>query len=322
MLLRLCLGCCALPLAGCAVYTAGQEVAAAQRLRAPLSVPRPSFFHAALLVPQMETAQTLPADTVVAALESNHSDAKATRTFEGVESFYHGCFHEWIAANVHWGAWSGVELSLRTAVGGWDEVLDHFLLRDESGNLIVRDEERLTQGKASQRHENVTHVDLGGKVELLGGGDAPATTAFATGLKIPIARPGDLTNAGTYDVAATLLESVDLGAVTLHGECGAVWPLGQQTLFHPDENIDLNPFAQGALGANWVVAPDWALDLQVQANTSAFRDVQFLRQGPISIVGGGRHRIGAGFVELSFGHGLDRESGDQWELFFSCGRAF
>jgi hypothetical protein len=278
-------------------------------------VPRPSFFHAALLVPELQPAATQQPGTLLTEVGSYHADAKSTRTFEGVTSEFAGAYHEWIAAEVHWGALPRVELSLRSAVAGWDEILDHFLLRNADGNLIVRDEERLKLGEASQRHENVARVDFGAKLQLLGGDDATATTAIAGGFKVPIARPGDLTNAGTYDLAATLLETVRLGAWTLHANGGGVWPLGEQTLFVPQEGIKLDPFAQGAIGANLMVDPLTALDLQLQANTSAFRDVQFLRQGPITAVFGARRWFGPTSVEVAVGHGFDHESSDVWEAF-------
>jgi hypothetical protein len=309
---------------GCAAPppAAGSPAATAceLQLRAPLPVPRPSFFHAALLVPPMQSAALLPAGEVVGALSSNHSDSKSTRTFDGVTSWFAGCYHEWIAGEVHWGALAAVELWARTAVGGWDEVLDHFNLYDQNGNFIVRDEERLAQGMASQRHENVTRLDLGSKWRLLGGDDA--ATAIAVAGKIPIARPGDLSNAGTFDLAATLLETVNIGEFTLHANAGWVWPLGQQTLFHADQDIELNPFAQAAVGATVLVGQQLALDLQVQANTSAFRDVPFLSQGPIGVVGGLRQFFGRNFAELSCGRGFEGTATDRWEAFFAFGRVF
>ena len=303
--------------AACTSSPEGLSPAAASYLRAPFGVPRPSFFHAALLVPELQPAATQQAGTLLTEVGSYHADAKSTRTFEGVTSSFAGAYHEWIAAELHWGALPRVELSFRTAVAGWDEVLDHFTLRDAGGNLIVRDEERLKEGEASQRHENVARVDLGAKFQLLGGDDATATTAIAGGLKLPVARPGDLTSSGTYDVAATLLETVRLGAWTLHANGGGVWPLGGQTLFHADEGIKLDPFAQGALGANLQVDPLMALDLQLQANTSAFRDVPFLKQGPITAVFGARRWFGPTSVEVAVGHGFDHESSDVWEAFFT-----
>jgi hypothetical protein len=297
-----CLLLCLLPGAGCTLPSAGADglsPAAAAYLRAPFGVPRSSFFHAALLVPELQPAAAQQTGTLLGEVGSYHADSKATRTFEGVTSSFHGAYHEWISAEAHWGALPRVQ----------------FTLRNAGGNLIVRDEERLKEGKASQRHENVARVDLGAKLELLGGNDATATTAIAGGFKLPIARPGDLTNAGTYDLAATLLETVRLGAWTLHANGGGVWPLGEQTLFHAEEGIELNPFAQGALGANLMTDPLTAFDLQVQGNTSAFRDVPFLRQGPITALLGARHWFGPTSVELAVGHGFDHESSDVWQAF-------
>lgn len=302
----------------------GSPAAAAceQQLRAPLPVPRPNFFHAALLVPPMQSALALPVGEVTGGLSTNHADSKSTRTFGTVTSSWAACYHEWIAGEIYWGALPAVELSARTAVAGWDEVLDHFLLFDQSGNYMVRDEEKLARGEASQRHENLSRLDLGGKWQLLGSGEQSAATAIAVATKIPIAREGDLTSSGTFDFAVTLLETVPLGDFTLHANGGWVWPFGQQTLFHLDEGIELNSFAQGAVGSTLLVASDMALDLQVQANTSAFRDVPFLSQGPIGFVGGVRKFFGSIYTEVSFGHGFDRHSGDQWELFVLFGRVF
>ncbi len=310
-------------LASCAArptVAPGPRTSADALLRAPLAVPRPNFFHAALLVPPMQPATVLLPGEWAGTLSSNHTDAKSTRTFASVTSSFHGSFHEWIAGDLHYGLTPAVELSARTAIGGWDEVLDHFLLRDSAGNLIVTDEESLQQGRASQRHENLTHLDLGARLQVLE--TATTATAIAAGWKIPVARRGDLTNAGTNDLAATLLETVRFGNVTLHANVGAVWPIGQQTLFHANQGIGLAPFAQGAIGLNLAWRSDLAFDLQVQGNTSAFRDVPFLREGPISIVGGARRWFDTSYVELGFGHGLDRESADVWELLVGLGRLF
>jgi hypothetical protein len=290
--------------------------------RAPLGVIRPSFFHAALLVPPMQSAEALSPGTAVGMLSTSHAEASSIQTIDGVTSSFYGGFHEWIAGELHWGALPSCELSLRSAVSGWDEQLDHFSLFDESGNYIVKDEARLAQGMASQRHENVASVDLGGKLEVLGGNGTAATTSIASTVRIPIARPGDLTNAGTTDVAVTALETVALDAFTLHANGGWVWPLGGQTLFVHEEHIGINSFWQGALGVNWRAVPDVAFDVQVQANGSAFRDVEFLSRNPVTVVAGTRCRCGTGFLELAFGRGFSRDSADEWEFFLGFGLAF
>ncbi|HEX5050144.1 MAG TPA: hypothetical protein VFZ65_00100 [Planctomycetota bacterium] len=285
--------------------------------RAPLSVPRPSYLQAALLVPPMQTAATLPTQTVVATVSTNHVGAKSTQTHDGVQSWFAGVFHEWLAVDLHYGAAPGLELSARSALSGWDESQDHFSLFDDNGNYIVRDESRLARNMASQRHDNVARLDLGAKV-LLFGGDL-AQTAAGVAVKLPIARAGDLTSGGTYDFAGTLLESVQLGDFTLHANVGGVVPTGTQTLFDESADIDINPFVQGAAGVTWRAGENWSLILQAEGNTSAFRDVPFLHRGPITFVGGARRSIGSSFVELSGGRGSDGSSSDWWEAFVGFG---
>lgn len=309
-----------LALAGCVddgAQSSAQQAAAEQNLRAPLPVPRPSFFHAALLVPPLQAAAVLPEQTAVLSLSSNHAQAKSFDTENGIRSWFSGAFHEWLAVDARGGVMPGLELSARSAVSGWDEAQDHFSLFDAGGNYIVRDEALLARGMATQRHENVARLDLGAKVALLDG-DA-AQTAASVMLKLPVARPGDLTNAGTFDFAATLLQSFEFGDFTVHGNGGAVWPTGPQNLFEPAQQVKLNPFVQGGLALDWRVGPAWTLDLQVQANRSAFHDVSFLRRAPITFVGGVRHGFGSSFVELSAGCGVDRASSDWWELFVGYG---
>jgi hypothetical protein len=314
---------CALLLASCATPPPTPALAATADTwqRAPLGVIRPSFFHAALLVPPMQSAETVATGTAVGLLSTSHANASAIRTIDGVTSAFYGGFHEWVAPELHWGALPATELMLRSSLSGWDEARDHFTLFDQNHNYLVKDENRLAHGMASQRHDNVARVDLGGKLELLGG-HGGATTSFAPALKIPIAREGDLTGGGTWDVGATLLETIPLDAFTLHANGGWVWPLGHQNLFEDSEHVGINSFPQGALGVNWLANPDVAFLLQLQANGSAFRDIEFLNEAPVTLTGGSRCRFGTGFVELSGGRGFSRNSADTWEMSVAFGLAF
>ncbi|MFQ5503720.1 MAG: hypothetical protein ACE5F1_02860 [Planctomycetota bacterium] len=289
-------------------------------LTAPFAAPRQSFFHAALLVPPMETARLLDPAAVYLRWSSNHSHSQERSRSGGIESLFDSEFHEWTAAELRWGALPGLELSLRSAVGGWDEVEDRFDLRDSSNKPIVRFEDALLRGEASRRHTNLTRVDLGARAAILDLG-ASSTSAGVT-WKLPVARVRDLSNAGTHDLALTLFESLDLGAVVLQGNAGIVVPLTDQKLFIPEARIDLDRFWQSAIGANWRLAPDLALGLQVEANSSAFRSVPFLRRTPVTVVGGIRKLSGKLVLEAGAGAGLDTESSYGYAFFLSVGRYF
>jgi hypothetical protein len=296
-----------------ALYAADRAVVVAS----PLAAPRLSFFHAALLVPPLQTAATLTAGTGAIRLGSDHSFSRSERSVDGIPNRFDGGFHDWIAPELRLGVTSGLEIAARTAVSGWDEHLDHFSLFDHDGAFLVRDESNLANGKASQRHENVASLDLSAKVRLLADDAGTATTSLALASRLPIAREGDLTNAGTEEVAATALETLRLGDVTLHANAGYVVPFGHQTLFTPGEPIELDAFAQGGVGAALAIEPQCALVLQVEANGSAFDDVPFLHRAPLTAVAGVRYAGTRTFVEAGVGAGLDQDAAYRFEVHVS-----
>lgn len=316
------------PLAGVAlalVALAGEDAAAPTPrdtlLRAPFPAPRASFFHAALDVPPLASAETLPAGAVVARFSSTGTHSYEKRSIDGIENHFDGAFRELFAAEGVFGVADGFELAVRSAFGGWDEHRDNFDLFDENGDFIVSDEDAHLAGEATKRHDNVTSVFLRGKLRFLGDDDAATAAQFS--LKIPVAPDRDLSNAGTYDVNLSILETVRCGDVTFHANAGVGVPLGDETLFEDDADVDLNPFVHGGIAADWSVADDFALGLQLEANTSAFRDVEFLEGAPVSVFAGARKFFGDGFwAEGGAGIGLAGEATYEWTYLVSVGIVF
>ena len=289
-------------------------------LTAPLPIPRASFFHAALEVPPLEPARTLAPGTLLVELETAHVRSVERRTIDGVESRFDGLFHDWGTLKLSAGLFDGLEVFGRASLSGWDEKLDKFFLLDGAGNPIVENESGVvSQTSASHRHDNVSDAVVGLKGLFLRREDFPFDLAGLCSLKIPVARPTDLTNAGTYDLNFGLLASVPLGPVTIHANGGVGIPLGSQNLFVSDSNADVRPFVHGGLAAAWRLPGDLALVAQIEANYSAFEHVEFLEGPPVTVGVGVRKLFGRFFVEAGGGTGLVPRSSYDYAIHFAMG---
>ena len=108
----------------------------------------------------------------------------------------------------------------------------------------------------------------------------------------------------------------------LHANLGVTVPLGTQNLFEPEADIELNPFVQGALGATFPLPLELAVGLQLEANSTAFHEVEFLDKPPFTFTLGLRRFFGKFVLEAGGGVGLDWSSAYQSTYFFSVGRLF
>jgi len=292
-------------------------------LGAPFAVPRANYFHTALEVPPFEPARTLERDSVFLRLRTAHVHSAEKRTIDGYRNNFDGLYHEWAALECDWGVIDRLEIGTHIVYAGWDECIDHFELLDQTGNPIVLDEDRVIYGTgASKRHDNVSVVGLKAKALLLTAERSGLDLSFAPSVKFPVSRAGDLTSAGTYDLAFTLLASIPMRRVVLHANLGATVPLGDQNLFVPEAGIKLNPFVHGAIGATFTLPSEFAVGIQLEANSSAFRDVELLDDPPFTIVAGVRKLFGKLVVEVGGGTGLDWSSGYRYSSFFSVGYVF
>ena len=84
----------------------------------------------------------------------------------------------------------------------------------------------------------------------------------------------------------------------------------------------LSPFAFAGLGFTWRVNDGLAVGVQVEGNTTAFRDVDFLHRDPASAVLGLRTLWGPLVLETGLGAGFDWSSSYQWMGFLSIGLVF
>ncbi len=278
-------------------------------LDAPFSALRLSFFHAALEVPPIETARTLPPGSLFVQIDSSHARSRKTADENGIGNLFDGIFHEWAALDVMAGLLPRLEGGVRIALSGWDEEKDKFFLFDDAGNPIVSDETLVITGSgSSQRHDNVSDIVLKLKGLLLEQEDSFLDLGLLGSVKFPIARERDLTNAGTFDLNIALLASKDLGPVTVHINAGGGFPIGENNLFVDSADIDLNPFFHGGFGITWRALESTSVLLQLEGNTSGFKEVDFLDEGPLTIFGGVRQAFGDFFVEGGAGAGLLRDS--------------
>lgn len=289
----------------------------------PFAAPRANFFHAALEVPPFESGRTLPQDAILVRLRTAHPRSLEERTIDGYENVFNGRYHEWTAVEFDWGVSKRLEIGVRTVFAGWDEHQDRFDILDSNGVPIVTDEYKTFYGiAATSRHENFSVIGLKAKTLLFEAEHDGLDLSLATSVKFPIGRPEDLTSAGTYDLAFTLMGSKPLRWATVHANLGVTVPLGTQNLFEPEADIELNPFVHGALGATFPLPLEFAVGLQLEANSTAFHEVEFLDKPPITFTLGLRRFFGKFVLEAGGGVGLDWSSAYQSTYFFSVGRLF
>jgi len=128
---------------------------------APFAIPRDSFFTATLHVPPLEAAMPLDDGVVSSRLQLSCARSIDEAVVHGVRSRFDADLWEWAAPEIACGCGRNFEFGVRAAVRGWDEQKDVFEVRDDSGSLIVRDEQAMASfGTATQRHENVSDLLL------------------------------------------------------------------------------------------------------------------------------------------------------------------
>jgi len=290
-------------------------------LTAPFSVARNSFFYAALEVPPLDTARILPVGSTYARLDSTHTESQATRRVFGKVNHFDGLFHQWFALDVSRGILPGFEAGARFTLAGWDESKDRFFLFDRKRRPLVRFEDTVIHGTGpSQRHFNLSTVVLHGKGTLSEG--SAGDLALAVSAKLPVGRPHDLINAGTYDLNFTFLGTREIGRFTLHANLGVGIPLGSQNLFILQDDISLHPFAHGGVALNARVKKDLSVGIQVEANSSAFGEVPFLDGTPVTTTLGVRKISGDWIFEGGGGVGLTNRASSDYTVFISVGRLF
>jgi hypothetical protein len=297
------------------------DVAREDILTAPFAAPRLNFFHASLEVPPLESPRTLPAGIFYAKISSSHALSKKNETINGIKNYFNGQYHEWGRLNVSMGVTKWLDIAASLTLAGWDETMDNFPIFDKAGHPIVRFEDQDIFGLGvSARHDNISKGIIEAKAHLWG--SKGFDLAFASSLKIPIGRPRDLTNAGTFDLNVSLLGSYTFNHITLYANCGEGFPLGEQNLFVKEAHVDLNPFFYWGIGANWEITKSFALALQLEGNTPAFREVRFLDYPALTLFGGLRKYFGSFFIEGGAGGGLIHRGSYDYNLYASVGYLF
>lgn len=292
-------------------------------LTAPFSAPRLSFLHATLEVPPLESAQPLPPGDLYACITTTHASSIKDQNIDGVKSHFGGLFHEWGALDVSVGVISRLEIDARMVVSGWDEKADKLAILDEMGRSIVRYEALDYYGiGVSGRNSNISNAVIRAKTLLYSSESPTFDLALASSVKIPIGRARNLTNAGTTDLNFFLLGSLFLTPVTFHVNAGIGVPLGKQNLFVEEAGVDLNHFFQAGVCANWQIKKDFSLGIQLEGNTTAFRDVAFLDYPAVTLFAGLRKFFGNLFVEGGVGTGLIHKGSYDYEYHLSVGYYF
>lgn len=295
-------------------------------LEAPFSAGRASFFHAALEIPPLESARPLEAGSVYARLRttharSNHEEGLARSAFG--ENDLDGTYHEFASLIVSGAPLPGLELTARAVFAGWDEHHDRFEVFNGDGDPVITHEGQKIHGLgATSRHVNLSVLGVGAKLRLADAESLGADLALAASLKIPFGRDRDLTHAGTTDLALAVLAGLPAGAFTFHAQLGGTLPFGEQTLFVEEEDAEISPFVFAGAGVTWRAGHAFSIGLQLEANTTAFGDVDFLDRHPASAVLGTRALWGPFVLEMGVGAGFDWSSSYQWMGFASFGVLF
>jgi hypothetical protein len=273
-------------------------------MRAPFPGPHSNFFHSALEIPPLESAHVLDEDETQLQLRGTSASSTERSTEDGQPQEFDGRFDQVLLTDVAWGLGDGLELGGRLEIAGWAEEDDHFALLDAGGDPIVFGEQEVLSGEgASERHLGLTDVVLHARQTLDSAPDAE--WAGLVSLKIPSASKRDLSNAGTWDVNAGLQRSSVSGNRTLHANLGVGAPLGDQNLFVEEADVELDPWLYAGLGTNWLLRDDLSWGLQLEGNTGAFGDVEFLDRSPLTLLGGLRKAAGSWALELEAGTGLN-----------------
>ncbi len=308
-------------------------------LAAPFSAHRGSFFYSTLGIPMMETADTLPPNTVYLRVRTGCSASARGPTMANDEErrqyiqetvhngdtptdIFSGWYATWLAMEASFGVLPWLEIGGRVAYAGWTEHEDTFYLFDAKGTPLVRWEglDIYNRG-ASGRQDDLSDVVLKAKARVLRSGDSDVhnTLSLGASVKLPAGSPRDLEDAGTTDLALSILDTLDMGSLSLHASVSDIIPTGRQNLFIPEDDIALHSFVAGSVGLTWRTSDTLALGLQAEGNTSAFADVPFLDGNVLTVTAGARKLIGCYVLEAGAGKGCTAVSYD-WSGYLAIGR--
>ncbi len=303
------------------------------RLMAPFAAQRANFFHAALGIPRLQAAWTLDTGQHTVRFRTDHSHNTKGHPLGGsivqariraglpVENNFLGQFNTWLAVEYARGLLPGLEAGFRLGYGGWDEQQDHFYFFDREGRPLIRYEDRDVYGLGpTGRDDDLTDVVFHATMRLSQSDNRSRTFAITTQMKLPLGAPRNLTDAGTTDAAFAFLYTEIFGHVALHINAGGMVPIGKQNLFIPDADVTLRPVACGGVGLMYRGGRLWAFGLQLEGNTSAFRDVPFLAASPVTVLVGARRLAGRWSIEAGLGTGLDWQAAYDHSYFLALSR--
>lgn len=306
-------------------------------LSAPFAAQRANFMHAALGIPRLETAYVLPAGTWYMRLCSDHSHSekgphvggsymqREIREGRRVPDFFLGRYHKWASLELTRNIGFRTEVHARAGYAGWDEHRDHFYFFSPEGTPLVEGEYRDVYGiGATGRDGDLADVVLQSKTELyeIVTTHSRHCVSLAASVKLPLGQPNNLVDAGTVDPGLRLLATSTMGQFTVHINAGGVIPLGEQNLFVKEADVDLDPMIVWGVGLIWLPTSTVACGVQIEGNTSAFSDVPFLNEDPVTALVGIRKLIHNYVIEVGIGAGFDTDTSYTWSSFLSLGKTF
>ena len=306
-------------------------------LSAPFAAQRANFMHAALGIPRLDTAYVLPTGTWYIRFCSDHSDNEKGPRIERsdmqqevsegrrVPDYFLGLYHKAASIELTRNIGLRTEVHARASYAGWDEHRDLFYLFSPEGTPLVEGEHRTVYGiGATGRDGDLADVVLQSKTVLyeIVTPHSRHCVSLAASVKLPLGQPNNLVDAGTVDPGLRLLATSTIGQIAVHLNAGGVVPLGEQNLFVEEADVDLDPMIVWGVGLVWLPTSTVACGVQIEGNTSAFSDVQFLNDDPVTALIGLRKLTLNHVIEAGIGIGFDNDTSYTWSSFFSLGKTF
>ena len=319
------------------VMAGDQQDARMTLLSAPFASQRANFLHAALGIPRLETAFVLPPETWYARVGTDHTHSekgphvggsymqREVREGRRVPDYYLGRYHRWIALELTRGIGLRTEVHGRAGYTGWDEHKDHFYFFSPERTPFVEGEHRNVYGiGATGRDGDLADVVLQSKTALykIVTPHSRHCVSLAASVKLPLGQPNNLVDAGTVDPGLRLLATSTMGQISVHLNAGGVVPLGEQNLFVEESDVDLDPMIVWGVGLVWLPTSTVACGVQIEGNTSAFSDVPFLKEDPVTALIGIRKLTLNYVIEAGIGIGFDTDTSYTWSSFLSLGKTF
>ena len=263
----------------------------------PYPSPRNNTFHSLINIPPMESSATLPEFTFAFRSSFDYDTANVRKTSEGGLTQYNA-YHHSESSQFDYGVNPLIQVGFRLTGGEVRATSSTRVTAFESGTQIVR---------RGDREYNLESLVLRGKVHH------DLFTFMETGLlaeiKLPLDNRYDFLTASTVDFGLSLLATKKWEYLALNVNVGGVFPIGSaDDIFRANDEFG----AVLAFGAGLVYSRRrFAVGVQIEGNTSPFKDISVLRNPVAQMIGHGKFELNRNlYVGVAVGTGLTKWSTD------------